>query len=172
MMVFMVYNFGTCGQLVEARKPTADEATRFSASAREQMLYGAGNSVDIPHVGITSVPRDWWKERKIYMFPGCDNQAVEITAAEWDMLAALNAQREAEKTEKERKAEIEELEGIVSRAERQQEIPTPEKAHRMLVAWNNVENEGGEGFVPDVVDVRRYEWAKKRLMELKNGSHD
>lgn len=167
MKVFYVENFGTQGELIEARRPTTDEAKRFTPSAAERMLYSTGDSVEVPHLGITSVPLNWWKERKIYEFPGCDNQAVEITDEEWAMLVALNAQREKEAAEKEREEEIKELEATISHAERQQEIPTPEKAHRMMVAWNNVENEGGEGFVPDIVDTVRYERAKKRLAELK-----
>lgn len=170
MKVFEVYDYGTRGELVEARKPTADEAARFVASVRDQMLYGTGIRVDVPHVGITAVPLNWWKERKIYAFPGCGNQAVEITDEEWDMLVALNAQLEKKAAEKKRQEKIEELERVISRAERQQEIPTPEKAHRMIVAWNNVENEGGEGFVPTIIDAHLYEWAKKRLAELKAGS--
>ena len=40
---------------------------------------------------------------------------------------------------------------------------TKEEARRWRARWNNIHNEGGEGFVPDVITVEMLEYAKKVL---------
>lgn len=167
MKVFCVRDIGIHGELMEARKPTDKEAAHFTPEALERLLFCTGVHVDVPFLHFDSVPRQWWDSRKIYDFPGGYYRAIEVTDEEWNELVALNAQLEAEAAEKERLEVIGELEEIISRAERQSEIPSPEKARRMMIAWNNAENEGGEGYVPNIVDSACYAYAKERLAALK-----
>ena len=97
---------------------------------------------------------------------GCYNRCYEISDEEWDWLVRLNAQREAAKKEKERQEDIEWYQNIVRKAERQPDIPTPEEAARRCKRWNDVYNEGGYGYVPDIIDSARYARAKQMLQEL------
>ena len=82
----------------------------------------------------------------------------------------MNAQREAAKKERERQEDIEYYQNIVRKAERQPDIPTPEEAARRRKRWNNAYNEGGYGYVPDIIDSARYALAKQRLRELTGDS--
>ena len=140
MKVFCVRDIGIDGELMEARKPTDKEAAHFTPEALERLLFCTGVHVDVPFLHFDSVPRQWWDSRKIYDFPGGYYRAIEVTDEEWNALVALNAQLEAE---------------------------AAEKARRMMIAWNNAENEGGEGYVPNIVDSACYAYAKERLAALK-----
>jgi hypothetical protein len=44
-------------------------------------------------------------------------------------------------------------------------LPTPEEAKKWRKAYNNFNNEGGEGYIPKVVTAQQVEWAKKVLGE-------
>ena len=85
-----------------------------------------------------------------------DEQRAEINAI-------ITELKEAAKIEEE--VEIEEVKAIVEKAESQKEIPTFESARRMEKEYNKIYNEGGEGYVPHIVDKNEYE---KALELLKN----
>jgi len=88
-----------------------------------------------------------------------DEQRAEINAI-------ITELKEAAKVEEEvKEVEIEEAKAIVEKAESQKEIPTFENARRMENEHNNIYNEGGEGYVPHIVDKNEYE---KALELLKN----
>ena len=78
----------------------------------------------------------------------------------------LNARREYEKKEKERQDDILYYKSVIAKAEKQKDIPSPEEAARRRKIWNDINNEGGEGYVPDIVDSERYEYAKGELEKL------
>lgn len=67
-------------------------------------------------------------------------------------------QKEAEKDFEE---EFKEAQEIVRLAEEQKDIPPREEANRRMKWWNDTYNEGGEGFVPDIICRERYEKAKE-----------
>jgi hypothetical protein len=74
----------------------------------------------------------------------------------------------AEKTEADKKAHAERIEAAketIVAAEKQTDIPTHDEKHRRLVAWNNLYNEGGDGYLPDIIDIDQYEHAKRLLAE-------
>lgn len=105
--------------------------------------------------------------RKFYSFLGCDNQAVEVTQEEWDELIRRNNVYKAEREARERQKRIEDLRYLIAKAERQTSIPTPAEAKKMRERWNNLHNEGGEGFVPWIVDNVAYNSAKAELKQLE-----
>ena len=86
-----------------------------------------------------------------------DEQRAEINAI-------ITALKEDAKIEEEvEEVEIEEAKAIVEKAESQKEIPTFENARRMEKQHNNIHNEGGEGYVPHIIDKNEYEKALKLL---------
>lgn len=158
-------------ELVEVRLPTEEEKKQYRAEWADRMIYGTGldSHVPIPHVKIDDIPSEW-KTRDYWALPSCGNRCYEISDEEWDWVVSLNAQREAEKKAKERQEDIEWYQNVIRKAERQPDIPTPEEAASRRKRWNGVYNEGGYGFVPDIIDSARYARAKQRLQELTGGS--
>lgn len=70
--------------------------------------------------------------------------------------------KEFQKREKEKAAaeELEYAKEVVSLAESQKDIPSREEARRRMKWWNDTYNEGGEGFVPTIINIEQYEKAK------------
>ena len=71
--------------------------------------------------------------------------------------------KEFQKREKEKAAaeELEYAKEVVSLAESQKDIPSREEARRRMKWWNDTYNEGGEGFVPTIINIEQYKKAKK-----------
>ena len=68
------------------------------------------------------------------------------------------------------KAAAEELEyakEVVKIAESQKDIPSREEARRRMKWWNDTYNEGGEGFVPTIINIEQYEKAKNIIARHK-----
>lgn len=156
--------------LHEARRPTEAEKKRYSADWAENMIFGVGDHIKLPYVSSNDIPHEWWKTRTIWHFNGFGNQCVEVSDEEWDQLLALNAQREAEKKDQERQEQIRRCQTVIRVAEQQQDIPSPEEAARRRKVWNDIYNEGREGYIPTIIDSARYASAKKRLQELTEGA--
>lgn len=152
-------------ELIEARLPTEEEKARHGAGWADGLIFGTDNRAPVPYVKYWDIPSEW-KTRDYWALPSCGNRCYEISDEEWDWLVSLNAQREAAKKEKERQEDIEYYQNIVRKAERQPDIPTPEEAARRSKRWNDVYNEGGYGYVPDIIDSARYARAKQMLQEL------
>ena len=77
--------------------------------------------------------------------------------------------KEFQKREKE-KAAAEELgyaKEVVSLAESQKDIPSREEARRRMKWWNDTYNEGGEGFVPTIINIEQYKKAKNVIARHK-----
>lgn len=69
-----------------------------------------------------------------------------------------------EKKEAEEKAwQIAHAKDIVKKAEAQKSIPTAAELRRIQKEWNDVYNEGGEGYVPQMITREQYEGALKVL---------
>lgn len=166
MKVIELYNFNTQAELQEARTYTEEEKSHVLPKYADMMLCGVGVSVKLPRVGQRDIPNEWFKERKHWSFPGCCNTAFEVSDEEWDAFIALSNQRVAEEEAKERARQIRELREVVEKAERQKNIPTSEEKKAMLKAWRNAENEGGEGYMPYIIDREYYELAKQKLEAL------
>ena len=63
--------------------------------------------------------------------------------------------------------EIEAAERLIAKAEAQADIPSREEAKRRMKRYNDINNEGGEGYVPYIVSREEYEYAKERISKLK-----
>ena len=86
-----------------------------------------------------------------------DEQRAEINAI-------ITALKEDAKVEEEvEEVEIEEVKAIVEKAESQKEIPAYETANGMEREHNEIYNEGGEGYVPHIIDKDEYRRALKAL---------
>lgn len=75
---------------------------------------------------------------------------------------------EAEKKAKEIAEKIESYEEIIKAAEKQADIPTRKEAKARMKHYNDIHNEGGEGYVPYIISLEEYEQAKQKLAELRS----
>lgn len=153
-------------ELIIARRPTEEEKARYADWAKEAIIFGTGESIELKYVKNTDIPSEWWTDRKYWTLPGSGNQAIEVSDEEWDMLLALNRQREKEVEAKKRQEKIQGLQEYIAKAEKQKSIPTPEEAKCLRKQWNDLYNEGGEGFVPTFINTEQYTRAKEQLAEL------
>lgn len=67
----------------------------------------------------------------------------------------------ADQKRKERAEEIERAKKLMAKAEQQKTIPTKAEAKRMMRQYNELMNEGGEGFVPHIISREEYDYALK-----------
>ena len=91
---------------------------------------------------------------------------IEISKDEYDLLLAASEKAAADNDEKETAEEIAEIRTLLAAADPQADIPSPEEAKARREAYNNLYNEGGEGYVPQIIDSRQYEMLTARLAEL------
>lgn len=64
--------------------------------------------------------------------------------------------------------EIQYFTNIIAEAERQDRIPTKNERDRWERKYNSIYNDGGEGYVPHMVCLEEYQWAKAQIEKLLN----
>ena len=72
----------------------------------------------------------------------------------------------AEKEKKETEESIAECRKIIEQCEKQEKLYTKEEAVKKRRDYNNLYNEGGEGYVPHFYTIEEYEFTKTKLNEL------
>lgn len=97
---------------------------------------------------------------KVYGYGCCGEEQVIYFA---QVILGVNV----ESADDEKAEEITRLEKIIAKAEQQNEIPTKAEKAEKLRAYNNLHNEGGEGYVPWIVSREEYETAKEELKKLE-----
>ena len=152
--------------LQTARRLTEEERPEYKAEYQDRMFIGMGDHTALPHLTWDDLPM-WGVRQADGSFPGSGNSVWIITQAEWDALLALEQQRAEEAERKECEETIKYLEATIARAEAQRDIPSRAEAKRQMKAYNDVYNEGGEGYVPHIISREEYEAAKERLHHLR-----
>lgn len=79
----------------------------------------------------------------------------------------VKAYEKAER-EKEIKEKVDRAKSVIEKAENQRDIPTKKEAKRRMKQYNDIVNEGGEGYVPYIYSLEEYEYAKKIVSEYEN----
>jgi len=100
-------------------------------------------------------------------FMGCSSQVYIIDQESWDNLMTLDTEKAKEKAEKTRLENIQYYKDIIYRCESQSNLYTKEEAKRARTNYNNLYNEGGEGYVSLFYTIDEYKYAKRRLEELQ-----
>lgn len=168
------YELSLCEGVVRTDDEMRDMGLRMELSG--SILRGTGNHISLEYISLGDpmvVEIMGYKRsdgsinpRKAYSFLGCSSKAVEVTDEEWAELIRRNEKGKAEKEEKGRQELIEQYRRVIQKAERQPTIPTKEEAERMRKQWIDLHNEGGDGFVPWIVDVDAYNAAKAELEKM------
>lgn len=111
--------------------------------------------------------------KKIWGMPiGFPNDEIAKEYEEWiakiiedgtsDEVKEYNRQ----KKDLETKRKVEGAKKLIEEAEKQKDIPSKEEAARRMKHYNDIVNEGGEGYVPHIVSMEEYTKAKKFLEEI------
>lgn len=160
----VAYSYGV--SLCNARRFTEEEKKDCADWFKDKGFVKIGDSINLEYISWVDV-RDVLKERKDDgSFSGCSNCAYIISEDEWNALIELNKKKKFEKEKKEIEESITEYRQIVEQCEKQEKLYTKEEAVKKRRDYNNLYNEGGEGYVPHFYTIEEYEFAKTKLNEL------
>ena len=133
---------------------------------REDILIGIGEFIKLEHINWRQLFNVIDKDQYIGEFLGCSNMVYRITEEQERRLIELNNQKAREK-ENVQKEEIEEAINIVNKVDEKKVKMLPRKDIRnYLNDYNDLHNEGGEGYLPDVIAEEDYIAAKKLLERI------
>lgn len=113
-------------------------------------------AIDLPYLTTRDLP----DRQADGEFNGFGNQAYIITDDDVKYYTALNAAREREAKEKELNDQRNYYRSLIKAAEKQDKLYTAEEAKTRRMAWINIQNEGGEGYVPHFYTIDEVEAAK------------
>ena len=161
MLVLHCPSAGQNEGICEARWLTADEKQQYTEEAAETTMVCTKIIAELPY--YSKCPASMCSGS----FPGGYNRNFIISQDEADAIIAENAAAMAKVKAQEREERIEDLQYTIRRAEQQKTIPTAEEAREMRRQYNELHNEGGEGYVPYWITKEDYEEAKRDLANIK-----
>ena len=157
--------------LCTARYMTAEEKKGYADWCRDCMMLMTSEPIYLRSLfagEIDALAHIADKEFVGY-FPGTSGSLYIVTDDEWDALIAANRQAKAAKVAKERAERIDYLRTCLRRADAQRvdgKLPTTAEAREKGRKWNNVYNEGGEGYVPHYYSQSEYDYLTAELAAL------
>ena len=158
-----IYYTGACDFVIaEARRFTEEEKTKYVEAFRERGFVTCGEHLRMEGLHWADCP----SRRTDGEVVGSSNFTWIITEEEKAKYIELNKK----KLEQERKKDIEEQikywQEIIAKAEAQKCIPTKEQKKAMLKEYIDTYNEGGEGYVPQIISIETYNNAHEMLSSL------
>lgn len=164
----VVVRYDTDVELSYARKLDESEKSSYSDEYKDHIIIGVDH-IKLPFVNVWDLSK--YKDRYWYCFPGGYNMAYEVSEEEWKTLLQLNESRASEEKEKDRRERIEYYKSVIRRAESQKDIPLALEAAKRQKEWIDLQNEGGEGYVPIWITAEQYRDAKEQLNRLVKGEN-
>lgn len=170
MTEFLTCKAGGELSLQKARRLTEEEKKDYVPECAESHFVGTSDHIVLEELHYSDVRKVIPKDKKCDgSFRSCDPVYI-ITQEEWDALIALNEKLKNERLIKKVKADIEWYEQFVVRCEESKKfgrLYTKEEAAIQRKRYNDIYNDGGEGFVPHFYTIDEYEQAKIKLEDLK-----
>lgn len=157
--------------LCTARYMTDDEKKSYADWCRDRMMLMTSEPIYLRSLlsgEIGALAHIVGKELIGY-FPGTSGRLYVVTDEEWDALIAANHQAAVAKAAKERAERTDYLRTCLRRADAQRvdgKLPTAAEAREKGRKWNNVYNEGGEGYVPHYYSQKEYDYLTAELAAL------
>lgn len=153
--------------LHHARRFTEEEKGRYIESFRERGFVGISSypTTDLKEISWEDVNNILNSRKPDGSFCGCCNDAYIISEEEWERLVALNDRKRNEKIAKEKAEDIEFYKKVIQRCEKQERLYSEKEAIAKKREWNDIHNDGGEGYAPHFYTIDEYEHAKKKLEE-------
>jgi hypothetical protein len=112
-------------RLIDGRRLTGSEKLNKADWYKEIGLIGTGAYINLPRLRWTDVRAVTGTRHSDGSYMGCDNSAWIITEAEWDLLLALNSEREA-KLQAEMPQRLREMDDYDIQAARMERIMGPD----------------------------------------------
>ena len=170
MTEFLTCEAGGELSLQKARRLTEEEKKDYVPECAESHFIGTSNHIVLEELHYSDVHKVIPKDKKSDgSFRSCDPVYI-ITQEEWDALIVLNEKLKNERLIKKVKSDIEWYEQFVARCEESKKhgrLYTKEEAAIQRKRYNDIYNDGSEGFVPHFYTVDEYERAKIKLEDLK-----
>ena len=155
--------------LQKARRFTEEEKLNYADWFKERGFVSLGKPVKLNEIkqcdleSIESIDLS----KPDGEFNGSSNMSYIINEEVWEALITLNESKRKDRVQKEKQEKESDYKEIVQACEAAPKLYTPEEAKQARINYNNLYNEGGEGYVPHFYTVDEYEWAKKNLAELE-----
>lgn len=153
--------------LKHARRFTEEEKKEYVEAFRERGFVGISSypTTDLKEINWKDVHDILNGREADGEFCGCSNSAYIISEEEMEKLVALNEQKRKEKIAKEKAEDVKFYQKVIQCCEKQERLYTREEAAAKKKEWNDIHDEGGEGYIPHFYTIEEYEQAKKRLEE-------
>lgn len=145
-----------------ARRFTSEEKATYAEDYRELGMVCMGDSTELPYITWDDTPH----RKSDGSFLGCSNRAWIISEEEKNQYLTLNEKRQQAKQEQARIEGIKYLRSQIACMEAQGTLPTRLEAAHKAKLYNDLYNEGGEGFVPHFYCQEELDTAKKELDAL------
>lgn len=166
-MLTLEYAYSHGFSIQHARRLTDEEKQHYKPEYQDLILIGTGDNIDLPYIRWDDpLVSDILHRPEDGEFPGCSNTARIISEDEESQLLLLNDKKRAAREAAERESEIINLRRVIAACEIHH-LYTLEEAVAARKQYNDIHNEGGEGYVPHFWTVDEYERAKRRLAELE-----
>lgn len=158
--------------LQTARRLSESEKSSYLPEYQDYMMIGMGSSINLSNISWETFCEFLGDKYPDGEFPGGSNQAYIITQEQWDALIAMDKSEGEKKARQELETELADLEIAKTRAEKQMVngvLPNREEAKKKAKHYNDVNNDGGEGYVPHFYCGEEYEYICDRINEIKGG---
>ena len=163
--------------LATVRRMPDEEQQRYTEGYRGHMMLMTGEPVFLPALSdaeVYALAHIADKDVAGYL-PRSSGVLYALTDDEWAALIAANQQAAAAKAAAERAGRIDYLRDLLARADAQRvdgKLPSADEAKEQARRYNNVYNEGGEGYVPHYYTQEEYARMAAELAGLTAGAQD
>lgn len=163
--------------LAAVRRMPDEEQQRYTEGYRGHMMLLTGEPVFLPALSdaeVYALAHIADKDVEGYL-PSSSGELYALTDDEWAALISANQQAAAAKAAAERAGRIDYLRDLLARADAQRvdgKLPSAAEAREEERNWNNVYNEGGEGYVPHYYTQEEYDRMSAELAGLTAGAQD
>ena len=154
-------------RLTKARRLTEEEKTHYMPRFREIGFVGIGDSVSLEYLSLHQIREILGDRDSDGRFVSSSEDVYIVSQDEWDKMIKMNEDQGRLKRKKELEEKIEDLQHTIESCESAKKLYTREESQAERKRYNDLFNEGGEGFVPHFYTVEEYEWAKENLKEYQ-----
>lgn len=154
-------------QLARARRLTEEEKTHYMPWFREIGFVRIGDGVNLEYLSLHQIREILGDRDSDGNFVSSSEDVYIVSQDEWNKMIKMNEEQGILKKKKDLKEKIEDLQYTIERCESAKKLYTREEAQAERKRYNNLFNEGGEGFVPHFYTVEEYEWTKENLKEYQ-----
>lgn len=157
--------------LATVRRMPDEEQQRYTEGYRGRMMLLTGEPVCLPALSdedVYALAHIADKDVEGYL-PSSSGELYALTDDEWAVLIAANQRSAAAKAAAERAGRIDYLRDLLARADAQRvdgNLPSADEAKEQARRYNNVYNEGGDGYVPHYYTQAEYDRMAAELATL------